>query len=187
LKRWRSTGVQSVRGNMIPRSVTLTVELPRTFLLRKYRTTGDVRYIEQPSQILKKSSSGTGSNPDLFTNREFNSKRKEISVPTFEIPGGNLVQEGGMGVFSVNGNRILLSKYKGKYYAINAICPHQGGDLSSGTLEGKNVICPRHGHKIDITSGNHAGIFQASFLKSKNSLGKSYRVIDGGDTVIIEM
>ena len=48
----------------------------------------------------------------------------------FEIPDGNRIEEGGMGGFIINGNKVLLAKYKGKYYAIDAKCPHLGGDLS---------------------------------------------------------
>jgi 3-phenylpropionate/trans-cinnamate dioxygenase ferredoxin component len=105
----------------------------------------------------------------------------------FEIDNGHQVEEGGMGIFNVNDNKILLAKYKGRYYAINAICPHQGGDLSSGMLDGKNVICPRHGHKIDITTGKHAGVLNAPFLKSRNNGGKSYRVITEDNILKIEL
>jgi nitrite reductase/ring-hydroxylating ferredoxin subunit len=105
----------------------------------------------------------------------------------FEINNGHQIAEGGMGAFNVNGKKILLARYKGKYYAINAICPHQGGDLSEGMLDGKNVICPRHGHKIDITTGKHAGVFNTPFIKSRNSDEKSYRVITEGNILKIEM
>jgi 3-phenylpropionate/trans-cinnamate dioxygenase ferredoxin component len=108
-------------------------------------------------------------------------------VALSEIAGGNRIQEGGMGGFVVNGKKILLAKYKGQYYAIDALCPHMGGDLSEGKLDGKNVICPRHGHKIDISSGEHAGSFNLPFLKSSTHKGKSYRVITEGDKVKIEL
>ena len=105
----------------------------------------------------------------------------------FEITNGNQIAEGGVGAFNINGNKILLAKYKGRYYAINSLCPHQGGDLSEGVLEGKNVICPRHGHKIDITTGKHAGLLNAPFIKSQKGEGKSYRVITEGNILKIEI
>ncbi len=105
----------------------------------------------------------------------------------FEITNGNQIAEGGMGVFIVDGKKILLAKYKGKYFAINSLCPHQGGDLSAGTLEGKNLICPRHGHKIDITTGKHAGLLNAPFIKSRKDNEKSYRVITEGNMLKIEI
>jgi nitrite reductase/ring-hydroxylating ferredoxin subunit len=108
-------------------------------------------------------------------------------VGLWEVADGNRIQEGGMGGFMVNGKKILLAKYKGQYYAINALCPHMGGDLCEGRLEGKNVICPRHGHKIDISSGDHAGSFNLPFLKSSSHKGKSYRVIMEGGKVKIEL
>jgi 3-phenylpropionate/trans-cinnamate dioxygenase ferredoxin component len=105
----------------------------------------------------------------------------------FEIPGGNRLAEGGMGGFIVNGKKILLAKYKGKYFAIDTICPHMGGDLSRGTLEGKHVICPQHGHKIDITTGNHASGLRLPFPKSQTEKAVSYPVIVEGESVKIEL
>lgn len=105
----------------------------------------------------------------------------------FEIPGGNRIEEGGMGGFIINGNKVLLAKYKGKYYAIDAKCPHLGGDLSQGKLEGKYVICPRHGHKTDITNENHFGSFSLPFTKPNSKRGNSYQVITEGEKVKIEL
>ena len=103
----------------------------------------------------------------------------------FEIPDGNRIQEGGMSGFIINGSKILLAKYKGKYYAIDAKCPHQGGDLSQGTLEGKYVVCPRHRRKTDITNGNHLGGLPFPGQRSKKV--KSYRVIVEGDGVKVDL
>ena len=37
-------------------------------------------------------------------------------------------------------------------YAIDDSCPHQGGSLSNGTLQGTRVICPVHGLKFSLDS-----------------------------------
>ncbi|MEM1243489.1 MAG: non-heme iron oxygenase ferredoxin subunit [Pseudomonadota bacterium] len=38
-------------------------------------------------------------------------------------------------------------------FAIEDICTHDGGTLSDGDLEGCEMICPRHGARFDVTSG----------------------------------
>jgi 3-phenylpropionate/trans-cinnamate dioxygenase ferredoxin subunit len=60
---------------------------------------------------------------------------------------------GTMKSFSVNAKTILIANIEGKYYAIDGKCPHAGGDLSKGTLEGKIVTCPKHGSQFDVTTG----------------------------------
>ena len=64
-----------------------------------------------------------------------------------EIPDdtGKLVQAGG--------KEIALFKVEGKVCAIYSICPHQGGPLDEGGLEGKTVTCPWHGWQFDVTTG----------------------------------
>ena len=64
-----------------------------------------------------------------------------------EIPEdtGKLVQ--------VGGQDIALFKVKGKVHAIFALCPHQGGPLDEGGLNGKLVTCPWHGWEFDVTNG----------------------------------
>ncbi|MGH7432314.1 MAG: Rieske (2Fe-2S) protein [Candidatus Methylomirabilales bacterium] len=61
-------------------------------------------------------------------------------------PGsGKLVQ--------VEGKRIAVFNVGGRYYAIDDACPHQGGPLSEGTLEGEVVTCPWHGSTFNVTTG----------------------------------
>lgn len=55
--------------------------------------------------------------------------------------------------FTVNGREILLAKVNGRYYAADNICPHMGGKLAMGKLEGTIVTCPRHASKFDLTDG----------------------------------
>jgi nitrite reductase/ring-hydroxylating ferredoxin subunit len=172
---------------MIPPWVIRTPALSQARPLIRSRLTGDARSAE-PAKLISKNPSSGGRHRILpgFADDGSNNL-KEIAMALYEIPGGDRIQEGGMGGFTVNGRKIVLSKYKGKYYAINGSCPHQGGDLAAGILEGKNLICPRHGHKIDITTGRHASLFKASFLKSNNSEERFYRVVTEGHTLKIEM
>jgi NAD(P)H-dependent nitrite reductase small subunit len=49
--------------------------------------------------------------------------------------------------------QIALFKLDGQLYAINNICPHQGGALAEGELEGNTIMCPLHGWVYDVTTG----------------------------------
>ena len=63
------------------------------------------------------------------------------------------VKLGKMKKVTLEGAEILIANVNGTYYAIGCECTHYGGDLSQGTLEGNNVVCPNHSAKFDVTSG----------------------------------
>jgi nitrite reductase (NADH) small subunit len=39
------------------------------------------------------------------------------------------------------------------FYAVENVCPHQGGPLADGWLEGTTITCPWHGWCFDLRSG----------------------------------
>jgi len=51
------------------------------------------------------------------------------------------------------GKEIALYNVDGKVYATTNICPHQGGPLAEGILEGTSIICPWHAWAFDVTNG----------------------------------
>lgn len=50
---------------------------------------------------------------------------------------------------------IALFNVDDTYYALDGVCPHQGGPLGQGMLEGCVVTCPWHGWQFDVRSGQH--------------------------------
>ena len=58
--------------------------------------------------------------------------------------------------------------------------------IDSGELNGKTVTCPQHGHKIDITTGNHASLLNLSFNR-KSSAKNAYEVKTEGSKVFINL
>jgi len=66
---------------------------------------------------------------------------------TSELPNGTGK------VIEFNGKEIALFNRDGKFFAINNVCPHQGGPLGDGYLEGTVVTCPWHGWQFDVTNG----------------------------------
>ena len=63
------------------------------------------------------------------------------------------IGEGQAKLVQCAGNEIALWKASGKCYAVGNVCPHLGGPISEGTLEGKVVTCPWHGWNYDLESG----------------------------------
>ena len=50
---------------------------------------------------------------------------------------------------------VALFNVDGQYFALDGVCPHQGGPLGKGTLTGCVVTCPWHGWQFDVHSGQH--------------------------------
>jgi len=58
-------------------------------------------------------------------------------------------------VYLVDGQSIAVVRARtGEVYAIQAQCPHRGGPLADGLVGGTTLICPLHGWKFDLTTGN---------------------------------
>ncbi|MEK6238694.1 MAG: Rieske (2Fe-2S) protein [Planctomycetales bacterium] len=55
----------------------------------------------------------------------------------------------------VAGRMIALYNIEGTIHALDGVCPHQGGPLGKGELEGKIVTCPWHGWQFNIETGQH--------------------------------
>lgn len=71
----------------------------------------------------------------------------------FEAAGVNELREGTMKKIMVGGHWILLVMVKGRYYAVDALCPHLEGDLSEGTLRDTTLTCPMHHSRFDVRDG----------------------------------
>ncbi len=97
------------------------------------------------------------------------------------------LSQGQMKPFSVQGIELLLVNLSGSFFAIAGKCPHAGGDLSKGKLEGGTVVCPRHGSKFDLRTGKALSGPKIGFLKLKTSDIRSYQVKIDGNAVMVEL
>lgn len=57
--------------------------------------------------------------------------------------------------FVAEGRVVAIFNVQGDIYALDGICPHQGGPLGQGTLEGCIVTCPWHGWQFDVRDGQN--------------------------------
>lgn len=64
-----------------------------------------------------------------------------------ELPSGKGV------LVAVNGHDVVVFRKGDEILAIGNDCPHQGGSLCDGWVEGEIVICPVHGWEFDMRSG----------------------------------
>lgn len=63
------------------------------------------------------------------------------------------LQNGQMKGMELNGNKVLVAKTGGQFYAASNICPHMKATLSAGSLKGTIVTCPRHASQFDLKDG----------------------------------
>ena len=53
----------------------------------------------------------------------------------------------------VDGAQVAVFNLDGRYYAIEDVCTHDGGQLTGGSIEGSEIVCPRHGARFCIKTG----------------------------------
>ena len=60
--------------------------------------------------------------------------------------------------FVLNDEEIAIFRSrKGQVSAIGNRCPHKGGSLANGIIGEGKVVCPLHGHKFDLKTGQAYG------------------------------
>ncbi len=90
-----------------------------------------------------------------------------------ELAAADDLSEGSMKMVLVEGQEILLARVGDHYYAVENRCPHMGGNLSQGLLEGTVITCPRHHSQFDLTDGHV--IRWTDFGGIKKSIGKLFK------------
>jgi len=83
------------------------------------------------------------------------------------------LEDGTMKEILIRDKTIILARIRDSYYAANNRCPHMGGKLSSGKLEGTVVTCPLHGSQFDLSNGQVVRWLKGSGFLSK--VGKALK------------
>jgi 3-phenylpropionate/trans-cinnamate dioxygenase ferredoxin subunit len=105
---------------------------------------------------------------------------------------GELV-DGSMKEVTAQGRDFLLARIGDRYYAADNRCPHMGGKLSQGKLEGTVVTCPRHGSQFDLRDGKVVRWLKGGVSSMAGKLLKpprpiaTYPVKLDGDKIMLEM
>lgn len=64
------------------------------------------------------------------------------------------IPDPGKATFEVDDRLVVLIHAGGQWYCIDDVCTHDGGPLGEGPLEDHAIVCPRHGAKFDIRTGD---------------------------------
>ena len=78
-------------------------------------------------------------------------------MPNFvRVAGTSDLKPGESKVVFVEDEEIALFNIDGEFFAISNSCPHQGGPLGEGNLEGEVITCPLHGWRFNVKNGANA-------------------------------
>ncbi len=71
----------------------------------------------------------------------------------FDVAPASEFAAGDWRSIDLDGTQVAVFNLDGEYYAIEDVCTHDGGILTGGTLEGEEIICPRHGARFSVKTG----------------------------------
>ena len=95
------------------------------------------------------------------------------------------VKDGEKKEITLDNKVLLLTNIQDTYYAIDNKCPHMGGSLYEGKLEGYTITCPKHGSVFDVRSGEVIKNGKIVFIKVKVENTQTYPVkIEGTDILV---
>ncbi len=56
--------------------------------------------------------------------------------------------------FDVGGRQVAIFRLRsGALHAVSAVCPHRGGPIADGQIDGNVVLCPLHLNAFELSSG----------------------------------
>lgn len=70
-----------------------------------------------------------------------------------DVAAANEIAPGESKVIDIDGAMIAVFNLDGQIYAIEDVCTHDGGSLTGGEVIGDEIVCPRHGAKFNIKTG----------------------------------
>jgi nitrite reductase/ring-hydroxylating ferredoxin subunit len=56
-------------------------------------------------------------------------------------------------VIELAGKMVAVIHTPDGIFAVDEMCPHRGGPLSEGKIEGNSIVCPWHRARFDFTNG----------------------------------
>jgi nitrite reductase (NADH) small subunit len=73
---------------------------------------------------------------------------------TFDLGPVERIPPGEGRTFDVDGRRVAVFRTRADtVYATQALCPHKQGPLADGLLGERRLVCPLHGFKFDLATG----------------------------------
>ena len=102
------------------------------------------------------------------------------------------LEPGGLKAVSLDDHEMLVARVEDEYFIADGRCPHMGGHLPDGTLDGSVLTCPRHhsqfdlrdGHVVRWTDWEGAALTIGKLLKHPRPL-RTYSVKVEGDNIMV--
>lgn len=83
----------------------------------------------------------------------FKSKATPDADGYYETVRGEAVQPEELTAVTINGRKLLLTRYEGRVYAFDAHCPHAAANLGDGWLSRFKITCADHEYCFDVRNG----------------------------------
>jgi len=91
-----------------------------------------------------------------------------------DVGASDDVAGGAMKSVNADGRELVLARVGETYYAAQGRCPHLGGRLWQGKLEGTVVSCPRHHSRFDLADGRV--LMWTDWTGAKLALAKMFKM-----------
>jgi 3-phenylpropionate/trans-cinnamate dioxygenase ferredoxin subunit len=78
---------------------------------------------------------------------------EEDQIEYVTVASVDELAEGERLIFEIGELPIALFKLGGGYYALADLCSHDDGPVAEGEVEGLEIVCPRHGARFDMETG----------------------------------
>lgn len=90
----------------------------------------------------------------MFNYTQYNETQADFLeiAPLSELPTGERL------FLEIEGRAIVLFNIAGQVFAIGDVCTHDNGPLGDGEVEEGEVVCPRHGARFDLRTGQANGL-----------------------------
>ncbi|MFN2216291.1 MAG: Rieske (2Fe-2S) protein [Anaerolineales bacterium] len=85
----------------------------------------------------------------MFNYKELDEKQCEF----FQVTSAEELPNGERLFIEIDEKQIVLFNIAGNFYAMGDVCSHDDGPVGDGEIEGFEIICPRHGARFDIRTG----------------------------------
>jgi len=70
-----------------------------------------------------------------------------------EVIAESALANGDHALVYIDGMEVAVFKIDGECYAIEDVCSHDGTEIASGELDGDEIVCPRHGARFCVKTG----------------------------------
>lgn len=64
------------------------------------------------------------------------------------------IKPGAAKAVEIGAKSVAVFNVDGKFYAVDSTCPHKGGPLADGWIQGLTIKCPWHGATFSLETGS---------------------------------